>query len=217
MKLNGGEFPMNCSEVHNHLPAFLYGDLTAEERQTVQTHLADCAACRQEVDALRQVRELLGTVPTPNVQLNPLQLQQEALTRQEKKLRRWRRTAWVAVAGLAAALFLAVLPSLEFRAEDHQFVLRWGTPPPANPAPVPPMDGETLAKLKELEQRLHMLATLVNVQGEVTDQRDRQRDAELAAVRTQLAAVQLWVRAQIVESEKNLTAVYNLSRKGENR
>jgi hypothetical protein len=212
---------MTCTEVCGQLPVFVYGDLPEATQQLLQEHLAQCAACQQECAALRQVRQLLDSVPAPSVQIDPVRIQQEAMARQEKRLRRWRRTAWAAVAALAATVLVALLPALEIRLEGQQLVLRWGNPPPQPVAPLPSPapsvpSAETLAEMHRLRERLEVLAQLVNAMDNEFARRDRQRDIDLERIQTQLATLQLWVRAQIAENEKNLTALYHLARKGEN-
>jgi hypothetical protein len=43
---------MTCPEIKDRLVDYLYGELPEAERQGFEAHLADCTACRQEVDAL---------------------------------------------------------------------------------------------------------------------------------------------------------------------
>jgi anti-sigma factor RsiW len=46
-----------------HLSAYLDGELAPAERRAIEAHLAVCAACREELDALAQVKRLLGRLP----------------------------------------------------------------------------------------------------------------------------------------------------------
>jgi hypothetical protein len=48
------------------LMAYLYGECDEAERQAVEAHLADCAACATELDALRGVRVVLGEWAPPD-------------------------------------------------------------------------------------------------------------------------------------------------------
>ena len=61
---------MNHSHVcgdKSSLVAYLYGECEATERQQIEAHLAACAACAKEFDALRAVRGSLEawTPPEP--------------------------------------------------------------------------------------------------------------------------------------------------------
>src|SRR5581483_1751677 len=133
---------MNCPQARERLPEMLYGGLPPEAAAAVAAHLAGCAACRRELDALQQVRQALDAIPPVAAEVDLPRLYRAAAQAQERRSRRWRRAALV-FAGLAAALVLfAILPSLEVRCEGHQFVVRWGTPPAPSsepqPAPRPP-------------------------------------------------------------------------------
>ncbi len=57
---------MNCSEIQNHLSAFLDGEIDAGAAQRIQDHLAECEACRQALADLRVViREVRALEPAP--------------------------------------------------------------------------------------------------------------------------------------------------------
>ncbi len=43
---------MECSQVHLELPGLLYGELDADARQGVESHLASCGECKAEYDSL---------------------------------------------------------------------------------------------------------------------------------------------------------------------
>src|SRR5262249_16574456 len=77
------------------------------------------------------LRHGLDTLPpAPPVEVDLSRLYQEAARRQERRLRRWRLTA-VALAAAAAGLLLVLeFLNLEVRFDEHQLVVRWGSPPP---------------------------------------------------------------------------------------
>ena len=54
---------MNCEQVLELLPLHVYGDLDAVDEADVIGHLDYCESCRNECEALRQVREHLDEVP----------------------------------------------------------------------------------------------------------------------------------------------------------
>src|SRR5215510_10910941 len=48
----------NC-EMHEALVGYLYDEATPEENRLVQAHVAECAACKQELEAFERVRGML--------------------------------------------------------------------------------------------------------------------------------------------------------------
>lgn len=52
------------------LVSYLYGEIDAETRRTVDAHLARCAACAAELTALGDVRSELGLWAAPDVELD---------------------------------------------------------------------------------------------------------------------------------------------------
>jgi hypothetical protein len=54
-------------DVRDVLPDYVNDRLPARERAEVETHLASCAACRDEVDLLRGLRTTLRRAPAVNV------------------------------------------------------------------------------------------------------------------------------------------------------
>jgi hypothetical protein len=65
---------MNCQEVTQYLPDFLANEITPSERKMIQSHLATCASCQNEVKVLAalqsQIRNSLhnqaaGAAPSP--------------------------------------------------------------------------------------------------------------------------------------------------------
>lgn len=56
---------MTCKHVQSRLSAYLDRELPGAELLAMRSHLASCAACREEEDALRQLKRFLGAAPTP--------------------------------------------------------------------------------------------------------------------------------------------------------
>jgi hypothetical protein len=56
---------MSHQRIKQQLSAFLEGDLAHGERERIECHLADCDACVSELSGLRQTRDLLRSLPTP--------------------------------------------------------------------------------------------------------------------------------------------------------
>jgi len=53
---------MRCDEAREQLVAYLDGELSAEERQIVDIHLAGCRACRSEMTGFESTDDLLSTL-----------------------------------------------------------------------------------------------------------------------------------------------------------
>ena len=124
---------MNSIGDHVDIGGYLLNDLTPAERQEVESHLAGCAECRDEVDSLREWTEALEAVPEAMLLDGPpeggdLLLQRTVRqVRAETAGRRHRRTALV---GSAAALALVA-------AIAGGVALGRGTAPPAQPQALP--------------------------------------------------------------------------------
>jgi Putative zinc-finger len=202
---------MNCSHIRAHLPQWLYGDLPPDAAAQVAAHLAICADCRREGEALKQVRQALDAVPAATAEVDLPRLYRTVAQTQERRLRRWRRIA-LTLGGLAAALvLLAALPSLEVRCEDHQFVVRWGAPPPLPPAvqPVPPPPHESEVErpqfvsvtAPDVEDSLRKLSDLVQLLADDASKRDERSRRELETLRAQLKELR-------VSMDRDVAALY---------
>ena len=56
---------MRCDDVRNDLVAYLDGEITAEERERIDSHLANCPACRSEMVDFQSTDDLLGALFAP--------------------------------------------------------------------------------------------------------------------------------------------------------
>lgn len=56
---------MNCDNAKERLTGWLSNQLTASERKAIDTHLAECADCRQEFETDKQLWQLMGKVKSP--------------------------------------------------------------------------------------------------------------------------------------------------------
>jgi len=54
---------MNCAEIREQLPLYLYGELSAEEQAAVEAHLAACAACAASLAEEERLHALLRQRP----------------------------------------------------------------------------------------------------------------------------------------------------------
>jgi len=107
---------MDCSGFRDDQIDVLYAEASEETRLRVEAHLRTCAACREEMDALRAVRGQLQQWKAPAVR--PLL---------------WRRSAWRPLPLLAAAATLLLasgaalaLRGSEIRYQDGRWSARLG-------------------------------------------------------------------------------------------
>jgi anti-sigma factor RsiW len=84
------------------ITAYVDGALDAAARAAVETHLATCAACREQVNSERELRSLLRALPAP-----PLRDGFEADVRRDLRGRRPRPLRWLLP--IAAALAVVAL------------------------------------------------------------------------------------------------------------
>jgi hypothetical protein len=200
---------MNCADARELLPLCAYDDLPADRRASLDRHLAGCPICHRELAELREVRSLLDATPAPLIQVDVAEVHRCAAADAARRVRRWRR---LAVAGLAAAaaLLLVVWSGLECRVEGHQFVLRWGAPPPApEPPPPAPIVQAKPTLPPEAEARLRLLSELVNALAADAAQRDASQRAEVAALQARLDRLRQQDLARWATLERDVRALYN--------
>ncbi|MGY2133605.1 HEAT repeat domain-containing protein [Hymenobacter sp. HD11105] len=56
---------MNCDHNKEQLPDYLNHQLPDAERFAMEAHMAKCPACREELQAMEQMWQMLGSVPVP--------------------------------------------------------------------------------------------------------------------------------------------------------
>ena len=54
---------MNCQRIENNLIAYLDGKANPSQRREVETHLAECAACRERAEQFRALWGVLDELP----------------------------------------------------------------------------------------------------------------------------------------------------------
>ena len=67
---------MDCSEVQARFVDYIDGDLSEEDGLSVELHVAECYACREELDELGKILELCGAAlehPCPTNRFEKLQ------------------------------------------------------------------------------------------------------------------------------------------------
>ena len=79
---------MNCSQTRAHLPEWLSGDLPPDTAAELEGHLAACADCHRESEALKQLRQALDAVPAVTADVDMPRLYRAAAESQERRIRR---------------------------------------------------------------------------------------------------------------------------------
>lgn len=58
---------MGCREVQQKLDLLVRQEVTASERELIEAHLQSCDDCRQSLQRLRELEQVLAVVPVPRV------------------------------------------------------------------------------------------------------------------------------------------------------
>jgi len=172
-------------------------------------------------DDFPDVRKLLDAVPPPEPQpVDLAAIYRAAAERQAVVSRRWRRATVVGAMLAASVLALALLPRLEFRASDHEFAVRWGTPPELPPTPPPaPLDPRVEQLLDEQSRQLAAIRAtnakhaelqdlLLTLASDVSD-RDQAQQAKVEALTKQLTTFEAVSVRQFADTEKTNSALYD--------
>src|SRR5262245_13459969 len=194
---------MTCEQIRALLPLAVYEDLTGPDAAAVAAHLRDCAGCRAEEASLRQTRAALDVVPAPEVTVNATDVLRAESIEQARAVRRWRRLA-VAASALAAGLLVILAVRPQVRVGDGVLVVRWADPPP-EPAPV-----VHVQQVRDFDQteRLEIIAALLRAAADDAEGRDRDRKAEIAALRARLDAIRLTSDARWEDIQKDMGVLY---------
>jgi len=133
---------MTCAEAEQEIVALLYDELTADQQQAVEAHIASCPQCRATQDAHGRTMQQLDTWPAMDTPADARTL--TALAEAKAQSRFWKmRPALIGVA--AAVVLFVILTSLGTTAEyrDGRLTLAIGR----DEAPSQPTDeaGETEA------------------------------------------------------------------------
>lgn len=204
---------MTCTEASAALPLLIYGEPGPKDA-ALREHLAHCAACRRERQALDGVRRLLDDASAPGVEVDLPRLYQTLTDQQARRLRRWRGVALV-LGALAAVLLLVFGLRLHMRLDANQVSVCWGDPPstPAFIAPQPPMTQATLPP--ETEAQLRVLSELIHALKQDVEDRDERLAERLDRLQKHVLALQSQGDLRWSATEQDVAALYLLSRKGE--
>lgn len=149
---------------HSHCPdnerlvTHLYGEADEAERQRMETHLASCAACRDELAELSEQRANLAAWAPPEAEIG-VGLTPGTMGRASQPawwhVPRW---AWGAIAATLVAAAAAGIANVEIRSAPGGLIVRtgWAAPAPAveDGARARPADAPWRTDLAALEGRL---------------------------------------------------------------
>lgn len=205
---------MKCTDVRAALPLLIYGD-AGQQESALQQHLASCAACRREQQALEGVRRMLDGESAPPVEVDLSRLHRSIADRQAQRLRRWRRIAG-AFGAIAAALLLVIGLRLEVRLDASQLIVRWGEETPVGQAFQPNVPKpKSQAGKPDLREELRIHSELIHALKQDADDRDRQVADQLEQLEKYVRALQTQADRRWSATEKDLTVLTRLSIKGE--
>src|ERR1051325_8410075 len=114
---------MHCTDLGPQMLEYLAGTLSDDRLAEIRAHLAECAACRDEVDATAELWNELGATPSPRAESARMRARFDAarqgyidgqaesrVTAAVTALRRpsWQWQPWVQFAGAAAVLVIGI-------------------------------------------------------------------------------------------------------------
>ena len=111
---------MDCNVKKEDLLTFFYGECEEGEQERIKGHVAACAVCRRELDALASTQALLRAWPdeAPHLDLTFVEA--------EVPRRRFRLMAGLAAAAVAAAVLFLAWPEFELSYRAGELDLKWG-------------------------------------------------------------------------------------------
>jgi anti-sigma factor RsiW len=152
--------PYTCEE-KDLLVAYLYDEAEPADRERVEAHLAECRACREEVDGLRAVRTTLAEW-APSTRALGFRLVQTDPVQEPRRRALWPLPAWAQAAAAVLVLGVAAgVANLDITVGTGGVIVRTGWQrTPAGAAAAPSRTAAAAqaepwrADLTALEQRL---------------------------------------------------------------
>ncbi len=194
-------------EQRERLIGYVYGDCEAAERQQIEDHLADCHVCRQEIGALRSVRQdlLAWNVPEHDPVWRPVVPARPAPT--------WRDVPAWGLAAAASFLFLAgaaggVATRVWFPAQALANGVVAAAAPAAS-APAPPAAGAVTTPAAAVQTTATPSLSseqMAALEQRVMDGLSADLDARVKAVATSMLASSASHRPQVVEASSRQAA-----------
>lgn len=117
---------MHCRDVKSRLVDWLYGEQSPEDRRAIESHLAQCEACRQQARELEHGRNLLDRAPKLRLRIEFAALYRQAAAQAERSRRRWRLGTFATCAALGCVIVSAAT-QLRFKWQPTRFVVASGS------------------------------------------------------------------------------------------
>lgn len=79
----------NCSKISELLSAYLDGEISAKDKEIVETHLAECASCKQKLEIMQKTQNILKNappMPVPETLLKDFEEYRKKSEQTEKKV-----------------------------------------------------------------------------------------------------------------------------------
>ena len=111
---------MDCNVKKEDLLTFFYGECEKGEQERMKEHVATCAVCHRELDALASTQALLRAWPDESPRLDLTFVEAEA------PRRRFRLMAGLAAAAVAAVVLFLAWPEFELSYRAGELDLKWG-------------------------------------------------------------------------------------------
>ena len=111
---------MDCNVKKEDLLTFFYGECEKGEQERMKEHVATCAVCRRELDALASTQALLRAWPDEAPRLDLTFVEAEV------PRRRFRLMAGLAAAAVAAVVLFWAWPEFELSYRAGELDLKWG-------------------------------------------------------------------------------------------
>jgi len=134
--MNQNDLSPDCGRIRTELAGLVYDEPAPEARAVLEEHLAGCAACREELAALRDTRRMLARWETPALAEDPRELARSIVRHAQGRPapaaapRRGRLMRFTAMASATAAagLFLLALLGTHASVENGRLELSFGLP-----------------------------------------------------------------------------------------
>jgi hypothetical protein len=151
--MDTNELTPDCGRFKSELASLVYDELAPDPRAALETHLAECALCREELATLRDTRRMLARWETPAASEDPRELARAIVRRATGERAapaapargRLMRLTAILCATAAAALFLLALFGTQASVERGRLELSFGLPG-TRPVPVDARDSAPLDK-----------------------------------------------------------------------
>lgn len=112
---------LNCSRVRESLHSYIAGDIGNLEKHLIEAHIAECRACRYELDEIRNMKRIIGGC-RENIHLPPEFLANVMFKVNKDKYKRRKSSYNIAGLGMSmvcAGVLIFVLNMSTFRLVDE--------------------------------------------------------------------------------------------------